>query len=77
MELELRKFELELKFPTKQLNPQINLPFLTHTCGVTKILEQSGLYTVGSVHNTVIPPVSIYKIYVEILLFRNMPPLNV
>ena len=35
MELELRNFELELKnlkfelkFPTKKINPQINLPFL-------------------------------------------------
>jgi len=27
-ELELRNFELELKFPTKKLNPEINLPFL-------------------------------------------------
>jgi len=27
MELELINFELELKFPTKQLNPQNNLPF--------------------------------------------------
>ena len=27
MELELINFELELKFPTKKLNPQINLPF--------------------------------------------------
>ena len=26
MELELIKFELELKFPTKQIYPQINLP---------------------------------------------------
>ena len=26
MELELINFELELKFPTKKLNPQINLP---------------------------------------------------
>jgi len=33
MELELRNFELrklELKFPTKKLNPEINLPFLQH-----------------------------------------------
>jgi len=29
-ELELRNFELELKFPTKTFNPQINLPFLPH-----------------------------------------------
>ena len=27
MELEFNNFELELKFPTKKLNPQINLPF--------------------------------------------------
>ena len=27
MELELINFELELEFPTKELNPQINLPF--------------------------------------------------
>ena len=27
-ELELRNFELELKFPTEELNPEINLPFL-------------------------------------------------
>jgi len=27
-ELELRNCELELKFRTKKLNPQINLPFL-------------------------------------------------
>ena len=27
MELELINFELELKFPTKKINPQINLPF--------------------------------------------------
>jgi len=27
MELELINLELEVKFPTKQLNPQINLPF--------------------------------------------------
>jgi len=27
MELELINFELELKFATKKLNPQINLPF--------------------------------------------------
>jgi len=27
MELELINFELELKFPTKKLNPQTNLPF--------------------------------------------------
>ena len=26
--MELRNFELELKFPTKKLNPEINLPFL-------------------------------------------------
>ena len=26
MELELKNLELELKFVTKQLNPQINLP---------------------------------------------------
>jgi len=25
---ELENFELELKFPTKKLNPKINLPFL-------------------------------------------------
>ena len=28
--MELRNFELELMFPTKQLNTQINLPFLQH-----------------------------------------------
>ena len=27
MELELIDFELELKFPRKEFNPQINLPF--------------------------------------------------
>ena len=27
MELQLKKFESELKIPTKKLNPQINLPF--------------------------------------------------
>ena len=28
LELELRNLEMELKFPTKKLNPKINLPFL-------------------------------------------------
>jgi len=32
MELELRNFELELKFPTKTFNPEINLPFLQCFC---------------------------------------------
>ena len=30
VELELRNVELKLKFPTKQLNPKINLQFLQY-----------------------------------------------
>jgi len=38
----IQNLELELKFPTKQINAHINLPFFTTlklTCGVTNTLE--------------------------------------